>query len=230
MKRPYTKNRATKTTPDVTKTLSKQQFLALGKVAHFYNYCEVAIDRMFGPMVGIVPTMRREVVARINGIEGKIELIKIGAANLKLPEDIRLFLAVSLGDGGFMKLKHFRDAVVHARVVHIQRGIGERTERRGRHFEVLLTSKALNGLARHLVEMAYELDGLMHVGLYGRAVANAPRGPKAKQFERAFQDGFAQAQLRRTRRLSLPPLPEFPTEPEEIQAENATAIHGAKAG
>jgi hypothetical protein len=98
-----------------------------------------------------------EVLSRINGVDGKIELAKIGMLELSADEQTVNLLAQTLGEAGFKEHKKYRDAVIHARVSDAPAGIALSPARRGKIDEVLLTVDALNGLYDRLALVRLEL-------------------------------------------------------------------------
>jgi hypothetical protein len=142
MKRPYKMVPDASRTPvsDIRKDVSQQQLASIGAIMLAYNYAENTINRMIGVALRLPADLYRDVVSRINGVDGKIAIVKSAAQHLGVPEDIRSFLAETLGEGAFGLLKTYRDAVTHARFVDQAMGIGEYIESRGRHVEVLTLS------------------------------------------------------------------------------------------
>jgi hypothetical protein len=203
---------------DIRKDLSAEQLAWIGAVAIAYNHTEAMIGRMLSVVTQLPPDLQLELESRINGIDNKIAIVKRGAEKLKIPEKIRVFLSESVGEGAFMLLKKYRDVVIHARILDASRGTGETLESKGRHTEVLLTANALNGLFDRLDLLREELTELYVIFTRARLIGSLGAGhPERGPLEAETQAHLAQAQEHRTRRLSLPPLPEFPPE-EELRA------------
>src|SRR3990170_468544 len=134
MKRTYTERKIHSKTGDINRDLSPEQLAGIGAIALAYNYAESSIDRTLGLALGVVHKLYLPLVTRIGGIDGKIELIKLATADVRLPSELRDDLAESLGY--FTTLKSYRDGIIHARVLDSALGLGEVVERRARHSEV----------------------------------------------------------------------------------------------
>ena len=76
-----------------------------------YNEAEVLIDILMSLVLGLLTNTANEVTSRINGIDGKIELAKIGIRELGADEKTMGLLGQTLGDAGFKEYKKYRDAV-----------------------------------------------------------------------------------------------------------------------
>ena len=157
-------------------------------------------------------------------MDGKIDLLKLAAADVNLPCELRSDLAESLGYFG--TLKTYRDGVIHARVLDAVLGIGEVVERRARHSEVLLTTDALNSLYNHLNAVAFELADWILIWYQIRQLLNCEADdPAREQFAEALLSACSQYRSHQTQRQSLPPLPKFPSESEMQEAwDKARAV------
>src|SRR5947209_16390023 len=117
MKRPATNFPATRT-GHIRTDLSQAQLAGIGAVAVAYNEVEILLDVMLGVALGIRDSdVRTGLTSRINGADGKVELVKSVAENLGAPVVLKTLLAECLGKSGFGDLKIYRDAIIHARVL-----------------------------------------------------------------------------------------------------------------
>jgi hypothetical protein len=157
MKRPYVRRKATGRTGDLKQDLSHDQLAEIGAVAIAYNHTEIMIDRMLAIALNLTVHMHRQVTSRINGVENKIDILKLALSDLEIPERTQNLIADALGNGAFKRLKSYRDAVVHARILDQTRQLGELIERQGKHSEVLLSVEALSRLYDNLVCLQMEL-------------------------------------------------------------------------
>lgn len=215
MKRNYISRKPTSRFVDAKRSLSKEQLAGIGAVAIAYNYAEQTIDRMLPPALGLTVTTYKGVVTRINGMDGKIEIIKDAALDLGMPEEMQKFLSVSLGQDNFGLFKKYRDAVIHTKIFDPALGIGELIERRGKHMQVLITAEALDSLYEHIVALTNEIFPFLRMFMNIRKAMNPARDDKEKKLLLAdILTYFSQAQAHRNNRLSLKPLPKFPQEPE----------------
>jgi hypothetical protein len=225
MKPPAVRRKATVRTGDIKKDLSTEQLAGIGAVAVAYNYAETMIDQMMVLALNvpeiIASHINPHITSRINGVDGKIAIVKLCAEHLGLAEDIRLSMAEARGTCGFGVLKGYRDAVIHARVLDSNLQLGERLERQGRRHEVLLSAVALEGLFQRLDELKVELAGyaiiLTLVHWINELRERDPADPEIARSQQDIREYYAQALEHRTARLSLPPLPEFPEQPAVLQ-------------
>lgn len=204
---------------NVKSDFTPAQRQAIGEVALNYNEMEGYVDALFFLVANLPDTIKLEVSSRINGLEGKVEIIKIGARHYGLdPEDLKQ-LQVALGDGiGFMGLKGYRDAVVHARALNAPAGVGYKIERRAAVTEILLTTTALDALYEHITAVRHELQAA-HLLLGAIRIAKdcAADDPKKARLEAKAQEYLVRFRDLQDRKRSLPQLPEFPSE-QALQA------------
>jgi hypothetical protein len=219
-----------KRTGDIRKDLTESQLASLGAVALAYNEAEAFIDTIMVFGLGVAAEVAAEVTSRINGVDGKIEIAKAAMKELGATGDTQAIFADSLGKGGFMKLKEYRDAVIHARTLDAPTGIAGTAAKRGKFYEVLLTKEALDGLYDRLVlvrcelmeacNIAINLSGLRKIEQFEhQAGAVLPQAVPVLARTKAKLEQDIQAALSRHRgyqhrRLSLAPLPKFPSESE----------------
>jgi hypothetical protein len=216
MKRAYTERKTHRRTGDIKRDLSSDQLAGIGAVALAYNYVESSLDRALGLALGMGPELRLRLVTRIRS-EDKTELLKLAAADMNLPSDLREDLAET--SSYFLTLKGYRNGIIHARVLDAALGLGEVRGRGARHWEVLLTKDALDGLYEHLKAVANELASWILIWYQIRQLMSREADdPERSKFEKALLGACSQYQARRTERQSLPKLPEFPSESEMQEA------------
>jgi hypothetical protein len=204
--------------------LSTQQLSYIGAIALLYNDVEALLDDMCATALGTrVP--RDEVVSRINGVEGRLALLKQGARYCGFSDSEMSFLENVLGDSGFKLLKKWRDAVIHAQVLDAPKSVGKVNERQGRVSEVLLSLEALKGLFARLDFMRIELRALKDA-LSKKITLMHERTREwdyvlcdqdKARLESKIQHDWFQAQSHQIQRLSLPPIPEFPEDTPESE-------------
>lgn len=224
MKRPSSRRHSVRSS-NPFENLTTEQLSYIGAIALLYNDLEATIDWMCAVALRL-QIRREELTTRINGIEGKIALIKIAARNWGFDDGEATYLADVLGDGGFGLMKKWRDAVIHAQVLDARSGVGKVTERKGKVSEVLLSLDALTGFYMRLDLMRIELTALR--GILSRKQELALQELREfefelddqdkEQLEQGIQDDWAQARSHRTQRQSLPPIPEFPEEPDAFES------------
>jgi hypothetical protein len=221
MKRSDTK-RPVKRTGDVRKDLTQNQLAWIGSIALAYNETERLVDVIFGISLSL-SELSYDVVSRINGTEGRVEIIKLAIRELGCPELMCVAFADTLGNNGFSLLKKFRDRIIHASIVDAAAAIARSPAKRGSFEEVLLTVDALKALYRRMQLVRSEMIEIMKITsnyVLAKSPANtnlnllAGRGVPIAQIESEILRCFAQFHRHQKARLSLPPLPEFPSEPE----------------
>jgi hypothetical protein len=131
MKRPRTELRG-KRTGDVRSDLSKAQLEGVGAVAVAYNEAEVLIDILLALLLSLDHKLALALTSRINGIDGKIELVNLAFLSAGATDEAKDLLAETLGGSGFGQLKGYRDAIIHARVLDAPAGIAQASAKRGR--------------------------------------------------------------------------------------------------
>jgi hypothetical protein len=221
MKRPHQLSARDRTRwGDIKKDLSQNQLAGIGAAALAYNEVEVEIDRLFFLATGLSKELQLEVSTRLGGIDGKTAIIIKGVKRFGLDQQEQKQLEEILGDHGvFGTLKSYRDAVIHARLINAPIGIGARVDRRAKIFDVLLSQDALDALYTHLISLRDELNAAANaLGLimaYDLLAADDPRklsagGQRAKL--------LARFRARQPARAALPPIPEFPSEQQLLEA------------
>jgi len=231
---------------DIRKDVTEAQLAGIGSVALAYNEAEVLVDILMSLSLGLLTASAPEIVGRINGVEGKFELAKIGMREIGASEAVMALLGQSLGDSGFARYKKYRDAVIHSRILNVPAAIALTHGKRGKIDEVLLSVDALNGLYDRLVLIRLELIEACNIAI--RLLTNRRVGDMVKSmaginplasklvgqptppFEQDIQDVMARYREHQTRRLSLPPLPEFPDELLVPPKTATVPLHAALSG
>jgi len=191
---------------------------AVGHLTFLWNDIEEALDRGFMWAIECPANLQIEIRSRINGLDGKVEIIKaaIKGKGLSDEETGRLLETFS----AFEPLKTRRDAVIHARASEIFNGIARTNEKRGAVYEVLLTTESVSAVTAHLeiygVEMAAAAGRLCDFTPSAAAFrAAAAKDDSHRQlFERATQSYLKVHRDSQTKRKALPKLPELQEAPE----------------
>jgi hypothetical protein len=212
---------------DIRKDLTEAQLAGIGSVAMAYNEAEVMIDILMSLSLGLLTRAANEITGRINGVDGKIALTKIGLREMGASKEILTLTESTLG--GFSEYKKYRDAVIHARILDAPNAIALTPAHRGKTQEVLLSVDALNGLYDRLFLIRMELIEISNMtirlfthrrfqpmmqatlGMLGAITHQAAALPKP-QIEQEIQDAMSRYREHQKRRLSLQPLPKFPGE------------------
>src|SRR6266852_9288082 len=149
-------------------------------------------------------------------MDGKLAYLRTRAAQSKiLTDDARACIKSALD--AVAEYKTYRDAIVHSLVFDIDKGIAQRIGSRAEIHQILVTMEALSGLYERLILIQAELrqvDLLFRLADEAGAAAiyRGAADPSQLRRERDVPTVTAQVQEHRNRRLSLPPLPEFPSE------------------
>jgi hypothetical protein len=201
---------------DPYQNLTPKQLELIGAVAMIYNDAEQTIIDIcrLGLQLPIDPM---EVLARINGIEGVANIAKKVCERWGFTAQERAALGDTLGEAGFLELKRHRDGVIHARVYDASTSIGKSRQGKGRVQDVLLAEAALQGLYDRLKWFGQELRQLDLILAHRHSLAHATIDQERERHEAKIQVAWSRYQQHRNRRLSLPPLPEFPPEPSGIE-------------
>jgi hypothetical protein len=147
-----------------------------------------------------------EVASRINGFDGKTELIKEGAEHhIRVPPDAMTIISDSLG--AISEPKRYRDGVIHAWVIDPNADIADTIQRKGEVDETFMSTEALDGLYERLSILSHEAGDIISILNYYLAV-----GHGRAEIAQALQACISQAQEHQKRRRSPIPLPAFPKE------------------
>jgi hypothetical protein len=207
---------------DIKRDIPENHLAALGALALAFNEAEAAIDRLFFIITDLSDPLQLEVLTRINGLEGKIAITKVGAAHLLDTAELEQ-LQELLGEGVFMNIKDYRDGVIHARHVNAATGIGTKVDRRASMYDYLVAKKALDAAYNILVVVRRELDEAITLAQGIKAFKSlAADDPNKVQLEAKISDCRSRFRDCRRERQSLPPIPKFPTE-SELRAADSLA-------
>jgi hypothetical protein len=217
MKRPSPSKRPELLHGDIERDLTPKQLAKIGAISFAYNNAEDKITALFGAVMDVPQEMVLEIVTRTGGMDGRIAIILAGAKRLELPESVQHTIEDTLGEAGFQRLKKCREAVIHARLISSPHAIGVTVERRAKRNEVLLSQAALDALYQHLTAIYGELNDMWTV-LMLAFMMKSPHytsdGLKKTLSERELPNAIAQYLQSHKNRQTLPPIPEFPPEPE----------------
>lgn len=140
-----------------------------------------------------------------------------------ISDDVAKLFDATPAQQGFVYLKTLRDAVIHARLFSSGLGIGEAPGKKGkRPEEVLLTPEALEGLYQRLAILSSELANLEKIIHCQKMIAyshlfGALDAQQKTENEQIIQAAADQCRSNQSRRLSLPPFPDFPDPPKVVQ-------------
>lgn len=230
---------------NVLRDVSKRQLAHIAAVSIAYNEMEEALDLLLIFSLGIWANVGPQVTSRINGTDGKIAIVKAAVRDMTSLRNVSDFvvgspdfselLDKSLEHEGFALLKQYRDAVIHAHKFDVPTAIALTSVKRGKPYEVLMTKEALKALYDRLVLVRNELWEACTIAAraseswkamwvaHNIGAVNSPVGKKLflstkAQTERDIRGAISRYRRHQSRRLSLPPLPSFPSEAQLGQA------------
>ena len=115
---------------DVRRDISARQLKSLGAIAIMWTQIERRIDFAMCTALNIPYQLWVDLSSRINGFDGKVELIKKGAEqHIRVPRDAMRIIADSLGS--ISEHKRYRDGVIHAWVTNPSADIADTIQRKG---------------------------------------------------------------------------------------------------
>lgn len=179
-----------------------------------FNHMEHTLDEMLHLLLQVdterAPYFGFEVTSRINGMDGKLELIKgrYAASQVLAPEVSTIAPTLT----AVAEFKGYRDALIHARVVPSS-SVATTFVRRGSTHEVDLSVHTLAILYRHLVALGVEVTALYLLSEHNWSdMELVPEGDHDPEVLRRGP-GFIGARTHllecRETRKSLPEIPEF---------------------
>jgi hypothetical protein len=204
---------------DIRKDLTPGQLEGIGAVMLAWNAIEGRVDEILAAAIELPFKIALEVTSRINGLDGKFEIIRKSALYyLRLPDDIYQAVAQTLN---LLEkpYKQYRDGIAHAWILHPQEIVAPSFRQRGALFEVLISVNALGTLYDHLIVLQNEIGSISSIIFHKtRLMRQAIIPARDRMLESTEQEVRAHAAILREfqrQRQALQPLPEFPSEPED---------------
>ena len=100
MKRPAPKARSGGSYQDIKKDFTAGQLAGIGAVAMAFNEAEFLLDCQIYSGLNLSGGIWTEVTSRINGIDGKMAIVKAAVEDDRFPKPIRDAIAETLGNFG----------------------------------------------------------------------------------------------------------------------------------
>ncbi len=232
MKRPQPPNAETRRYEhNIKKAYSKEQLSEIGAIALIWNQIDEFINFLLMIALNIPLNVWMEVAKRINGMDGKLAILQLRADRSRiLSPEAKACIKLSLD--AVAEYKKYRDAIVHSVPFDVERGITQRFDSRAKISQILLTIDALSAFYQRLELLLAELPEIDllfrladEVALRRSIVRGSVSDPLKLRRERDVPVQTIRAQEHQKKRLSLPPLPEFPDESLTPPTEGATAPH-----
>jgi hypothetical protein len=204
---------------DIRKDLTPGQLEAIGAVMLAWNDIEGQLDHTLSLAIDLPFSIALEVTSRINGLDGKFEIVRKAAQyHLRLPDAVYQSIAQTLNilENPY---KQYRDGVAHAWILHPREIIAPSAKQRGKLFEVLVSVDALNLLYDHLAVLQSEMGAVRNI-IFTRSqlMQQRLRPVRVRELQLTEPEVLAHTELLRghqRRRLALQKLPEFPPEYED---------------
>jgi hypothetical protein len=202
---------------DIRKDLDQEWLALLGAICVAWNAVNEAIDIAVALVLDIEGEIYRDTVSRINGMDGKLAIIR-KAIRLHGVIERQACDLIDRTIGFVSEYKIYRDSLIHAHIEHPEATTAISAQGRGSEFEVLITREALEAVYRGLVQLDSELEEVLEIlnerrKELQRWLAPAPEKTPAARLIREYA---AQLVVRQSERRALPPLPSFPRHPEEL--------------
>jgi hypothetical protein len=209
---------------DIKKDIKPEWLAALGAVCVAWNDIEGALDVALCVVLEVPAPLWLDVSSRIQGIDGKIALIKKAArVHFALPDSVADLVEVSMA--AIHEHKTYRDGVIHARILDPDSEIAPSYASKGSEFEAIVSQAALDGPFDRLACLQLEIEDVLLI-LHHREITIRhvrkleARGhkkivkndPELLSALRSTQEHVAQLQRHQNMRQGLPPLPSFPRE------------------
>jgi hypothetical protein len=214
---------------NIKKALTTEQLAEIGAISLKFNQIESLIEFILLVILDIQPALWLDVVRRINGMDNKIAILRrYYESNKILTDKAKACLKIALD--AVMEYKKYRDLIIHCVPYDVDKGIGQHITTKAEAVQILLTKEALSALYERLCIFNEELvyaDLLFRLGSEEGAKAIYPHSHDPSQLRRGRDVPAVLALVlpHQKRRLSLPPLPEFPSE-DQIQADQARTLQG----
>ena len=195
------------------------------EIALIWNQIDSFIDFLLLVVLKMPVGLWLDVTKRVNGMDGKIAILRKRSEQSVILTDQAKACVKSSRDA-VEEYKTYRDAIVHSLVFDIDKGIAQKIGSRADIQQILVTIKALTMFYERLALLKDELrqvDLLFRLADEAAAASIYPGAadPNRLRRERDVPAVTALVQQYQSRRLSLPPLPEFPEEPPSLPETEA---------
>jgi hypothetical protein len=116
---------------DIKKAYSAEQLREIGAIALTWNQVDALIDFLLLVTLKLAPHVWLHVAKRINGMDGKLEILRLHANHSEiLTDDAKACIGLSLDAVG--EYKGYRDAIVHSHTFDPEKGIAQEVGRRAK--------------------------------------------------------------------------------------------------
>jgi hypothetical protein len=204
---------------DFRKDMDQEVIWSIGACTLLWNTIEATTEVSFALALELPSPLWVSVTSRINGMEGRIEIIKEAARkHFKMPPKVYDPIAATLG--AIQEHKKYRDALIHVRIINPTDSVAPSFLQRGDEWEVLVTRDAVKALTSRLEHLKDESEDILlifhHTKIWNQLKPTMSNfAAKQRSVEQDLSRFLAQLRQRQAKRSKLPPLPEFPDEPAD---------------
>lgn len=202
---------------DLIESVPQDTLALVGAICLEWNFIEDIFDRLVSEVAGIRYEFAAEITSRINGFEGKKQVVVKGLDGYSIlqSDDVE---AIKSAIAHAFRLKQCRDNLVHARLYDPSETIVGTFTKHGSKQETLFERGYLSDLYNHLRAMSDEIVAIYRL-LDQFSFRNYPFeddvcDPVQLRSTPKFLDLHAQVAGHRAQRLALPQLPVFRDEPD----------------
>ena len=185
---------------------------AFGAVNIAWNDIEASVNAALGMALGLPQLMWIEVSSRINGLDGKLPIIK-QAINIQHQLDPAACQAIADTFGQIERHKKFRDGIIHAKIFDPADPIAPTAQRKGIEDEVIVSESALYQLYDILIGIREEMDDILFMLMAMNSMSDPISDAKEKlSAAQSIQACIPLLHHHQQITLALP-LSQFPKEP-----------------
>lgn len=196
---------------DFMNDVGANRLQAIGAICLAWNWLEGAVDEALGAGLGLHPDLFFPVNSRINGMDGKLGVIRACLTHYSTVEEVHV-KTVQTSLGAIGNYKKLRDGVIHVRLLSSDAIIGETPQWKSVD-EVLVSEEALFALYRRLEILAWEAMEITKHFYTRHLIMHTNEENVKRRAVEGFQRATARLQDLQKDREALPPLPEFPESP-----------------
>lgn len=201
-------SRAFKTVFDFYHDVDPERLRLIGAISLGWNALEGSVDVILMQTLGLTPEIAIQVDSRINGLDGKIGIIREASkklyANLSEAESLMLRKAINCIE----VCKPFRDKIIHMRIAYPAQDNVKSNRRKGKELDIYASTNALKKIYDLVFMTQLEVRSLKNVIVAIRAKARYTQEQDMRLLEEKLQEAMVLLRDIQTLRESLPRPPE----------------------
>lgn len=183
------------------------QLVCIARIALIWNSIDETANITLEAALAVPSPMMMQVATRINGFDGKVELIKQYAAFVS--DDTALLSDIGESLSFAKTAKTYRDAVVHT-IPDFERGRGKTIKTQARVLRIDISRGALTNIYAHVGYVDLELVEVMDIIRALRREETSESEVVKQQAAREIADCLGQLRFLHGARKMLPRLPPLP--------------------